>query len=493
MLITNKIQKNRIIVLKVCLNLFIWLCLFIFFSQICPLVLYDGDDWQNIGWWRWPLPMRGGWNPSRVLPETLMPFVGYIAAYVIRPILGDYIRAITIASAICFSSFIVALANAVESFVRKRIKISENDSLFCECLFVLLSFAIFRTRGTSRYLFQAYDLTCVFNYTICGVVNLIAVLIIMQYQDFIAEFKKLAPMKKGVYIVVIYLALFSHVYHSEVIAIYGFIKFCQTIFIDKSSEKTWKRVLEARGYLYIVFGWIVALYFETTGGRAKHMNAGNSFDFKPPFEQLLAMVHALANPFFADYFYCKKYEEECTEVKIFLGVIINLVITTLYLIILCAKVTYMSRIEASWNIWAYLILLVVIAFAVIIKRVSVIRMFFLPILFVMFFMIIQPDGRYLISTVGSTDYQICVNTDNYVLNQIMKADKEGKKEVTIMVPYYPDDSRNWIFTNDMGERLSQTLYNHNLTRQKMNITIVNNMSLNEKMENILLFDYSYIK
>ncbi|MBR2733236.1 MAG: hypothetical protein IKD80_03170, partial [Selenomonadaceae bacterium] len=47
--------------------------MFIFFSQVHPIVLFDGDDWNVISDARVGLPKWGGWNPIKVLPETFFP------------------------------------------------------------------------------------------------------------------------------------------------------------------------------------------------------------------------------------------------------------------------------------------------------------------------------------------------------------------------------------------------------------------------------------
>lgn len=91
-----KDQKWKIIIV----NTVIFVLLVIFFSRIYPIVLYDKDDWIHIGQMRIPLPMWNGWNPSKVLPEVLMPMCGYIAAYFVYPLIGDYFYSITLTSAV---------------------------------------------------------------------------------------------------------------------------------------------------------------------------------------------------------------------------------------------------------------------------------------------------------------------------------------------------------------------------------------------------------
>ena len=69
----------------------IFLSIVIFFTTAHPLVPYDGDDWLNLSILRKTVPMTGAYNPIKVLPETLFPLVGLVAAYVVYPLIGDYI------------------------------------------------------------------------------------------------------------------------------------------------------------------------------------------------------------------------------------------------------------------------------------------------------------------------------------------------------------------------------------------------------------------
>ena len=100
-------------------NIILFLFLFVFFTRICPIILYDKDDWIYIGQMRIPFPQWNGWNPVKVLPEILMPICGYISAYFIYPIIGNYFFSITITSAIILSIFI-ALCVRIDVSERKK-------------------------------------------------------------------------------------------------------------------------------------------------------------------------------------------------------------------------------------------------------------------------------------------------------------------------------------------------------------------------------------
>ena len=53
--------KKRLLLL---LNLTLFVFILIYFTQISPLVPFDGDDWRYIGGIRLPFPMWGVWNPT---------------------------------------------------------------------------------------------------------------------------------------------------------------------------------------------------------------------------------------------------------------------------------------------------------------------------------------------------------------------------------------------------------------------------------------------
>ena len=64
--------------------------------EVAPLLPFDGDDWRYIGAIRLPFPIWGGWNPTRVLPELLMPLGGYISAFIVYPLTHNYIFSLSL-------------------------------------------------------------------------------------------------------------------------------------------------------------------------------------------------------------------------------------------------------------------------------------------------------------------------------------------------------------------------------------------------------------
>lgn len=87
--------------------LLLYVALVIFFIQVHPYVPYDGDDWGLSSRMRLAFPKWHAHNPIKVFPEELFPIAGYLAAYIINPILHDYIFSITVVNAFLYSGFIV--------------------------------------------------------------------------------------------------------------------------------------------------------------------------------------------------------------------------------------------------------------------------------------------------------------------------------------------------------------------------------------------------
>ena len=487
----NKQEKQSILIT----NIIILGVLLFFFIKSCPIVPYDADDWIHIGQMRIPLPIWNGWNPSKVLPEVLMPMCGYIGAYVVYPIVGDYLYSITITAAVILSLHILILCICFMWFMHKRFQFSINLSLVFEIMFLIFNFAIFRNRGTSRYMFYADNMNCIFNYTIPGIVNAIAVLFMMCYQDFPKVYKNFTTLKKSLFVMLIYFAAFSNIFHSETIAIYcGVILLNGLIRQIKEKKIVIKEyIVKYRIYLIILMTWVCALIFEMSGGRAEKVSSGQSLDFELSLRQLYAMLQAISDPFFIVFVLAlgwmvfrvinKKKDEKCKEECVmYISMIQNTGLLVIYLIILSAAVPYLSRIEASWNLWLYVILITIVGIASFVSCVSRAKIFLVPALFVCLVAAFYPDGRFQMSTLGNTDYATCVNTGNYLIEQIVDADYNGKMSVVVQVPVYSDENYAWAFGEGFGAIVADTLYNHNIIRNKLEVIGNSDQTLFEKLK-----------
>lgn len=480
----NKKEKRNIIII----NVIVSLMLLLFFTKCCPIVPYDADDWIHMGQIRIPLPIWKGWNPTKVLPEVAMSMCGYIGAYVIYPLIGDYILSVTITAALILTALIVVLCICFMWFIHKKFGFSINLSLLFEIFFLVSNYVIFRNRGTSIYMFFAENMNCIFNYTVPGIVNGIAVLYMMSYEEFSKAFNKFTILKKVAFVLLIYIAIFSNVFHSETIAIY-----CGVILLNGMlkllKEKRWKvtdYINQYKIYLCILAVWLCALVFEMCGGRAEAVSSGKSLEIILSLRQLYAMIQAIAIPFkivlgaaMLEIMFSVICKNRISKVlrDLYIFVIVNTVLVTIYVVILGSVVHYVSRVEASWNIWFYVILITMIGVASFVATVPKTKLMLIPALVVWVVLAIYPDGRYKISTLGNTDYATCVNTGKYVMEQIVEADRKGEESVEVHAPIYTDKKLEWAFGGNFGEVVAGTLYNHRVISNKLEVTTISDPGL----------------
>lgn len=492
----NLIKKTwKIIVV----NLFIFVFLVVFFSRICPITVYDSDDWIYITQMRIPLPIWNAWNPTRILPEVLMPLCGYISAYFVYPIVGDYFYSITITAAVMLSVFVLALCFCFMKLMRNRFCLSINLSLCFEILFLIFNFLIFRNRGTSRYMFYADNMTCIFFYTISGIINAIAVLIMLQYQDFQKAYEKFSPARRGGVMVLVYFAVFSNAFHSAVTAIYcGIMLLRGLINMAKEGTLTIKAYLKNNKiYMEIAGIWIISAIFEMGGGRASSYISKGGISLSVSLKQLFTLIQAISDPFrmiaiisfgwllfrAISCFYNKSRNE---AIDLFYLLLSNLGILVGYLILLCAQVHYMSRIEASWNIWFYVIVITLLGISDFVSVYSRMKPFLIPVLIISVGLALYPNGKFLMSTVDNVDYTTCVNVGRYITDQIISADRAGQKNVVIQVPMYEDESKEWVFAGNFGQVVATALCNHGIIRDGIVVQTNHDPDLLEKL---YIFDF----
>lgn len=127
-------MKKRIFLI----NFVIFIFIYVYLTQISPIVPFDGDDWRYIGALRIPLPMWGVWNPTRVLPETLMSVGGYIAAFIVYPISKNYVNSLSITEAFIIALFIIIFLYSYYNLLTKRFHFSEKLSIASEIMFLYL-------------------------------------------------------------------------------------------------------------------------------------------------------------------------------------------------------------------------------------------------------------------------------------------------------------------------------------------------------------------
>lgn len=494
--------KKRLVLL---LNLALFVFIIVYFTQISPLVPFDGDDWRYIGGIRLPFPMWGVWNPTKVLPETLMAVGGYIAAFVILPFSGDYINSLVFTEATIFSLFIMVFLLAYYKLLTKRFKYGKNISLASELIFFISFFLLFKHLNYPSYSgFWTVDLTCVFNYLIPNLLNASMVMYMEQSNNFYLEFRTMSNIKKGIFILCLYFTLFSSTQATIIIAVYSFFKIIQ-MFVQGSWNLTLDYLKKDSPYFIILFIWIVTLIFDLNGQRSKSVQGVNKGTFADELSATLRQFNSflkiqntkVAYAFgavivFAIIYYIFMAKNNINSSNLFISSLLNsifsIIVASMYLVIVYSKAgsQYAVRPDAMWPIIFFFLFGANISFIYLVNNF----IFFKPFLPIFIVLISLISFNFNYQQVPATNAPYSAKTakrvDNYIISQIIRADEEGKSKVVVKVPLDSIDANphvsasNWPHSYDMAVWLQNTLYSHGIIRTRMHIVFKPDKAVNAR-------------
>lgn len=464
----------------------IFAAMFIFFSQVHPIVLFDGDDWNVISDARVGLPKWGGWNPIKVLPETFFPICGYFAAYVVFPIVGDYLTAFTLAAALTVSIFIAAYVVLFVKFAEKIFGLDKLTANIFGAIFLLLHFAIFLQHNTQDnfYLFHTTDADCYFNYVLPNLLNAALVLFLARVDVTKKFFERVTPAAVFLFSA-FYLAIFSSVLSSNILAIFIFVELISRVEFKKFKPR--KFFTNNKTLFVILIFWLISLLFEANGGRAKSIAHEENY-FSLVIETAYVMIQSLlfenrgsALMIFSIVTMPFIWRAEGELWRVMKKFLLCLPLWTVYTILVTARaeMSYSLRPDVQFGIFFFLFVIFLAALSFWVKKFPRVA-FIVPILFFALFTWIFSGKRTLCpSTFNHVPEKICVEVSRHIIDQIIAADRAGLSEVTITVPK-GDDVDNWPHPLYMGKNISRTLNAHGIISRRIEIKIQPDASLNER-------------
>lgn len=469
--------------------LVMFLVLFVFFSRVHPIVAYDADDWSNLSKIRWPWLLWRSFNPIKVLPETLMPLAGYVAAYFVMPFVGDYIASITYVSAFIVAGLITVVFYLLGQCTVKKVGLTEDNAWIFSVLSCMWAFFMFKTNtNASNYLFWAYNLTCYYHYIIPALLNMGIVLYMMIQEDFLDTYEKMTSGQKGVFVLACYLAILSNIFHSVTLAVYIGVQILfelvgSLIYDNETSlkEKLIKNIRKCYVYYCIVLFWLISLLFEAHGGRASQIGKKLSlFDlpYGKTFRDLLTSLSV--NKFFVIYVAlivigvvlvcCKK---KSISFSSYLGwrkslgsCFLCFVLIVIYMVMLGAKINSyrITRPDVNISYWLPALAGLALMLGLVIKELKPARIL-IPLLLI-FALSHSVDVRFHFkeSTVNNINPLTCKAQDDHFIEQILAADRSGQRDMILHVPKHKTKN-NWPHSSGLAS-ISRCLYLHGmLTRQ----------------------------
>ncbi len=475
----------------------LFLGLLIYFLEVHPLIIFDADDWLYAGAFRHAIPQPGIWNPIKVFPEIITPFLTMIGAYLIMPFNGDFISSISISYGIFLSLLILGFFAFHYIYLTSKYKLGHFRGMIVLFLVVCFYFLFFATeyQGSVNF-FTERDTTCVFNYTVPALINCSIVLYYLNngLPDFFD--RKKSVLSRGMQVAVCFLAIFSSIQESMILAVFLGVE----IILDSVSyirEK--KSLLEFLNThvspVLLLLIWIMSLAIESMGGRAAQSG------YSICFSTVLAGINAFVSRLKTINVWCvllvgaivaaevllalfrklssDEYKQVCNSVCRY---ITYMFFTFMYCVLLCAKVEpkYMSRMGVSFGIFFWFLMVVADLLTFLVKNCG--QWMIVSVIVVIFFAneLFNGDRHFRDSNVPNVDSAMCAELSRNIIDMVMEADKNGENEVSIAIPKFSDTDNNFPINDDAAGNINAVLRRFRLITHNIDITFEPKEEMNYK-------------
>ena len=479
--------------------LFAAVALLFFYIYAHPLYIYDVDDWTYITFSRHAIPSAHEWNPTRILPETIMPLSALIGVDVIMPFTGDYIHSIGVAFAIVLVLFILFYLFNLGEAIKKTFGLKEGAVIFLTAAFLLMHFVVWKSKLTGTpHMLHGGNVTCFFFYLIPELLNATLVMWLMANKTGNKEAgKKRNVVHTGLMFLVFYLALNSNLFHSIILASFAGANILRSIIRrlrdkGKKEEKTGHSksfgfIRQNAIWIAIIVIWIIVHLFEMNGGRAGMANAGSvGFPVGETIKILLSSLSGIKVTFLI----CvaglvgialvilltrkiKRTERDSLDEQIgsnMILLVVSFVTTLVYLILLCTKVSpdYIGNTNVQISFLFWIVLMTLLCFGYIIARYPKMAVILPLFVFIMIFETMVCSGKYENIYMDAATVKAL---DENIINQVKEAESNGLQNADVFIPEHP--SPDWpLPVSYGGERIANSLYKHGIIKSPMKITLV---------------------
>lgn len=500
------------------LLLFFFFVLLLLFFSLHPIFIFDTDDWGNMSLSRPLYPTLQAYNPSKILPEFLMPLVSLISVKLLYPITNDYVFSTSFGITLCYLFFIILYIISFLSFIKLCISnffdhknVTLPQEIFILSLLIAIVLYHFYPINSDQYLLYEKDATCIFHYSIPAILNLTLLMLFICKFDFYRNFwSNQNYLVKFVVITLIYFSIFSNLLLNTHLVAFASISIAINL-INVIKQKSWKSFDNLKNIfkkeflsIVILFFFCLAALYEANGMRASLMGSSNIFNLEN-------IIHS-SNVFFSQLMFMLGQEELFFLVGIIL--LANIVATfsffkthnasfkrkaidyffkqSLLIAIMCFVILWqisitvktglnyqsMSSVILGW----YSLLLIIFSQAFI-YLFYVNMKFIYVILFVAFYLfnylLIWTPPYKEINFLPYSNINSIKNFTNNLVEEIITADKKGLSNIEVHVPYfdlYPKD--NFPFAVYAGPAINTCLHRQGLIKKDLKITIIPDIDKN---------------
>lgn len=475
----------------------VFLAMLLFFTALHPIPIMDEDDVIYSVLVRKTIPVPGGWNPARMMPEVLMGLCGHLAAMCTVLGMGRFIDCQVFLLGLMLSSFITAYVIAVRTLLERRFQAGRFVSGCLSLLFLLLHFLIFRVAlSRNLHLFHTYDACCVCYYTIPALLNCTLVMRFMAQGDAPKIPAGDRPVLDSLRILTLYFAIFSNLFGSIILAAYAGWQIVRDAVLARKAKESWKQFIRKDAmWLLIVMLWLLAVLLEGTGGRAaaaEGEKAAFSMRFGKAFAVMadlllsssvlfkLLLVAATAGAVGA-VFIRPDREGNDRFLRGVMDTVICGLVTGLFLLLLCAAVepVYSGRTEVILPFAFTLLMLMILCVNFIVQKIPQ-SAILLPLL--LLFLCSMTNTRYLTFADSNPlllDGHLAVAVENDIYENIIAAAKAGESEVTVRVPK-SNEPANWPHDGLIGDPIAQLFWKYGIIDHEIKVWTEPSEEFNEE-------------
>ncbi|SCY21127.1 hypothetical protein SAMN02910451_01746 [Butyrivibrio hungatei] len=474
---------------------FIFIILMVFYSIYYPMVLCSPDDWRYINYWRDNalVYIGRGWNPARVLPEMLMPLMANMGFSFGRLYGISFLKSVSIGLSLGVVIFICLYIYFFSRMIRRRFALDIFQELFIATVFLLIHFWMFRS-NTFRNTFLIYggDPNTYYYYVIPFLLNC-TVCFIWNTCDSSADISKWPEFVRGIWIIAIYLAVFSNMFNSIVIAVYASLRLLIYIFQSLKRKNNCLIYKNVKYECAVLVMWIYSLVAELNGGRA-HSLIGAGKKGESYISRVVQTFLCSMNLFkkFNKYFLLFSFllvaysvlaiiihKGKTTDVKcgnavnwpgIYIFVLVFLGLVYLYQLLLGGFVgsLYIERTMVSNTYLISIVLIDIFALIYIVVNNKNIMVFAPIVTMIMVSMIGTPEPVF---SGGYNDSQAYEKLYENYLGAVIDADNKGEAEVVLVAPdWNPISEENIDYYELLAKYMSSTLYKYGMTGKLIKIS-----------------------
>lgn len=469
----------------------------VWFTKIHPLTVFDVDDWAYHFFPRRAVPLPTYWNPCRILPEILMPFCGSLAAHLVYPLMGDYLRAMTLTHGFVVSMFLTLYIYSFTRMMRRLFHLSTAGTILSSSLFLVAHFVMFRTGVVGNtYLFYCYDLTCYYYYMIPSVINASLVMWIIGNPRFSEFLSSCSPGKMGLFLLLLYLTILSNLPDSGILACYaGSVILLNALKLlkIKSSLKAFFR--ENYFFLGVFCVWTLSAILELCGGRAASFSnsdvsrlSGLGFNAQRLATIIfrcrwvwLAVSALIAGAALMLLLRSRGSTPEDQNFRALLQPwLVAFAAMAVYTLLLCTAVMNGSvdRTEYLFPLCFYGLLAVMLCFGYLLQKLPK-TLYIVPIALCVLFCECNTLGvTYLESNYSNLSPAVCNEITQDLIDEILLADEKGLGGITLEIPVTVREDGWPLMPEFLGPRMAATLLEHGLLRREITVNTVPSMEAN---------------